>query len=86
MNYTITRGNYEKMGLLRERDRATFTFAGEKEDACFVVLVDEKEEQEIRVLVPPEYCFGSLHLHDPFHDRGKSPCRYRQSADLYSGA
>ncbi len=60
MNYTITRGNYEKMGLLRERDRATFTFAGEKEDACFVVLVDEKEEQEIRILVPPEYCFGSL--------------------------
>ena len=60
MNYTITRGNYEKMGLLREKDRATFTFAGEKEDACFVVLVDEKEEQEIRILVPPEYCFGSL--------------------------
>lgn len=60
MNYKITKGNYEKMGLIREKDRAIFTFAGEKEDTCFIVLVDVKEENEIRIMVPPEYCFGSL--------------------------
>ena len=40
MNYTVTEGNYLRFGLQSVKDGVIFTFAGEKEDVCEVILYD----------------------------------------------
>lgn len=40
MNYTVTEGNYLRFGLQSVKDGVIFTFAGEKEDVCAVILYD----------------------------------------------
>ena len=60
MNYKISKGNFEKIGVTLDRGGVIFTFAGEKEDACFVVLVDRNSRERTRVAVPDDYCLGSL--------------------------
>ncbi|MCM1282091.1 MAG: alpha-amylase family glycosyl hydrolase [Muribaculaceae bacterium] len=53
-------GNYEKLGVSRRQDKITFTFCGEKEDCCAVVLVNRKDKSRVRLEVPGEFCLGSL--------------------------
>ena len=40
MNYMVTEGNYLRFGLQSVKDGVIFTFAGEKEDVCEVILYD----------------------------------------------
>lgn len=68
MKFQLTEGTYDKLGVFFDyqvnkksaKNIVTFTFAGEKEDECFVVLVNKKNHQVTRINVPNEYCLGSL--------------------------
>lgn len=65
MKYQITEGPYEKIGVqvIPTRGRKyniIATFPGEKEDVCEMVLVEKSTEQEERIVLPAEYCLGSL--------------------------
>lgn len=56
----IREGNYEQMGVCTRGDTVYFTFYGEKEDVCALVLIDKNTREQTRVAVPKEYCLGSL--------------------------
>ncbi len=61
MNYIVKEGNYAQMGAVQIlSDEVIFTFAGEKEDKCCVVLIDKKTRQRTKIEVPDLYCLGSL--------------------------
>lgn len=60
MEYTISEGNYKKFGIQIEKDGIIFTFAGEKEDTCFLLFYDEKGNITKKIRVPDEYCMGSV--------------------------
>ncbi len=60
MTYTIHEGDYEKMGVTCNRDRATFTFYGEKEDDCALVLIHKTTGERTQIAIPAAYCLGSL--------------------------
>ena len=60
MNYTVTEGNYLRFGLQRKEDGAIFTFAGEKEDTCVLILYDRFLEVTERVEAPAEFCRGAV--------------------------
>lgn len=60
MDYEIREGNYCRMGIIRKRNAVVFTFEGEKEDACALVLIDRKTRERLRIPVPEEYCLGSV--------------------------
>ena len=42
MKYQLSEGNYSKFGVQAVADGMIFTFAGEKEDDCFLLFYDEK--------------------------------------------
>lgn len=60
MNYKIKEGNYEKQGVQQLGKWTIFTFEGEKEDDCSVVLLNNEKEVVEKIEVPKEYCMGSL--------------------------
>lgn len=60
MGYTIEEGNYEKMGVWREGEALVFTFEGEKEDECCILLYGKNHKLTDRIEVPREYCLGSV--------------------------
>lgn len=60
MKNVIKEGKYEKLGVQQQQDNVIFTFCGEKEDRCFVVLINKKDGSRERIEVPEEYCLGSL--------------------------
>ena len=60
MNYKIKEGNYEKQGVQQLGKWTIFTFEGEKEDDCSVVLLNNEKEVVEQIEVPKEYCMGSL--------------------------
>lgn len=60
MAYTLKEGNYEKLGLQIDGNALIFTFEGEKEDACAVLLYGKNHELSERLVVPAEYCMGSV--------------------------
>lgn len=60
MGYTVTEGNYEKLGVQASGGAVTFSFAGEKEENCAVLLYDKNRSKTERVEVPREYCMGSV--------------------------
>lgn len=60
MAYTLKEGNYEKLGLQIDGNAVVFTFEGEKEDECAVLLYDRKYKLSERLMVPAEYCIGSV--------------------------
>ena len=59
MNYTVTEGNYLRFGLQRVKDGVIFTFAGEKEDVCAVILYDRSLKVAGRVEAPAAFCRGA---------------------------
>ncbi len=60
MDYKVKEGDYARMGAVQNGGEVIFTFAGEKEDQCCIVLIDKKTGQEERIHVPDAYCLGSL--------------------------
>lgn len=61
MKKIIKEGNFEKFGTAVQGEWTIFTFHGEREDRCAVVLVNVKDGQKERIEVPGEYCFGSVY-------------------------
>ncbi|MDE7313768.1 MAG: glycogen operon protein GlgX [Eubacterium sp.] len=59
MEYTIIEGNYAKIGVSKMADTVYFTFEGEKEKKCAILLYTANGEQD-RIPVPDEYCIGAL--------------------------
>lgn len=59
MEYTIIEGNYAKIGVSKTADAVYFTFEGEKEQKCAILLYTANDKQ-IRIPVPDEYCIGAL--------------------------
>ena len=60
MDFKIKEGNYEKQGVQQQEKWTIFTFEGEKEDDCSVVLLNMDKEVVQKIAVPKEYCMGSL--------------------------
>ncbi len=60
MEFLVHEGDYAKMGAYKKDDAVIFTFEGEKEDLCCVVLIDRKTKEEYEVEVPQKFCMGSL--------------------------
>ena len=60
MNYTVTEGNYLRFGLQSVKDGVIFTFAGEKEDVCAVILYDRSLKGAGRVEAPAAFCRGAV--------------------------
>ena len=60
MSYLIKEGNYTKLGTIVNRNQITFTFQGEKEDECCVVLINKTTGEKERIEVPGEFCLGAL--------------------------
>ena len=59
MEYTIIEGNYAKIGVSKMADTVYFTFEGEKEQTCAILLYTGNG-QETRIPVPDAYCIGAL--------------------------
>lgn len=60
MAYTLKEGNYEKLGVQIKGDAIIFTFEGEKEDDCSILLYGKNHELLETLKVPKEYCMGSV--------------------------
>mgnify|MGYP000525421862 CR=1 FL=1 len=62
MKTKIKEGNYAKLGVCQEQEWTNFTFCGEKEDKCYVVLTNTITGTVKRIEVPQAYYVGSLRL------------------------
>ena len=60
MSLVVKEGNYLTLGATVAKNQVTFTFEGEKEDVCRIVLISKATQEREAVLVPEEYCLGSL--------------------------
>ena len=60
MKTKIKEGNYAKLGVCQEQEWTNFTFCGEKEDQCYVVLTNTITGTVNRIEVPQAYYVGSL--------------------------
>lgn len=60
MEFLVREGDYAGMGTSVQNDGVIFTFEGEKEDFCEILLVDKTTKEQERIFVPAEYCMGSL--------------------------
>lgn len=60
MNFEIKEGNYAQMGVIQREDHVVYTFEGEKEDTCCIILIDKASKDKFKIEVPDEFCLGSL--------------------------
>lgn len=60
MEITIKEGDYKKFGVCKKTDGYIFTFAGEKEEECFICIYDRQNQLKERIPVPRTYCMGSV--------------------------
>ena len=60
MNLTVKEGNYQALGAKVVKNQITFTFEGEKEDTCRVVLIHKTTREKEYIIVPADFCMGSL--------------------------
>lgn len=60
MGFVVREGHYAKLGTSIHNQEVTFTFEGEKEDSCAIVLIDKKSGKQERVEVSDQFCLGSL--------------------------
>ena len=58
MKINVKEGNYAKLGVQQQAGQVTFTFCGEKEDICFVVLVRKSDMNRVRVEVPESFVWA----------------------------
>jgi len=60
MSYSIKEGNYFTLGATVNKNQITFTFQGEKEDFCCIVLIHKTTGKQEKIEVPEAFCLGSL--------------------------
>lgn len=60
MGLLVKEGNYSALGATVTKEQITFTFQGEKEDSCRVVLIHKSTKEQEKIKVPAEFCLGSL--------------------------
>ncbi len=60
MKYSISEGNYASLGVSIQKKKVVFTFEGEKEQKCEILLFDRDTFAETSILAPNDYCLGSL--------------------------
>jgi glycogen operon protein len=60
MEYLVKEGNYNELGAIINGTEVVFTFRGEKEDTCYLILIDRTTKEQQKIFVPNEYCLGSL--------------------------
>ena len=60
MSLVVREGNYLVLGASISKNQVTFTFEGEKEDNCRIVLTNKITKEKQFVSVPESYCMGSL--------------------------
>ena len=60
MGVTIKEGNYNKFGVCVAEDGYIFTFAGEKEQECYIRIYNKANQLVERILVPKSYCMGAV--------------------------
>lgn len=60
MRLVVKEGNYLTLGAQVSKNQITFTFEGEKEDTCQIILQAKVTGEREAIPVPAEYCLGSL--------------------------
>ena len=60
MSLVVREGNYLVLGASVSKNQVTFTFEGEKEDNCRIVLTHKTTKEKQFISVPESYCMGSL--------------------------
>ena len=60
MSLVVKEGNYLALGARVLKNQVTFTFEGEKEDTCRIVLKHKKTQEKQFISVPDDFCMGSL--------------------------
>lgn len=60
MSLVVKEGNYLTLGAKVLKNQVIFTFEGEKEDTCRIILQNKTTQEKQFVSVPEEYCMGSL--------------------------
>lgn len=60
MSLAVKEGTYLTLGATAEKHQVTFTFEGEKEDVCRIILISKATGEKQAVSAPAEYCLGSL--------------------------
>ena len=60
MSLVVKEGNYLTLGARVSKNQITFTFEGEKEDVCRIVLIDKTTAKKDYIDVPDSFCMGSL--------------------------
>ena len=60
MNFTVKEGNYLALGAKVFKNQITFTFEGEKEDACRIILIHKETKEREYISVSDDFCMGSL--------------------------
>lgn len=61
MRLVVKEGDYLVLGTKVEKNQVTFTFEGEKEDVCNIILIEKATMHTEKVLVPSTFCLGSLY-------------------------
>lgn len=60
MKFVVREGDYAKLGSSICNGNVTFTFEGEKEDFCRIVLIDHKTGEQEFIPADNAFCLGSL--------------------------
>lgn len=60
MEYSVSQGNYLRMGASVQQNSVIYTFEGAYNQPCFVLLYDKKTKETVKIPVPAEYGIGSL--------------------------
>ncbi len=60
MSLVVKEGNYLALGTVVTKNQVTFTFEGEKEDHCRILLQHKTTQEKQEILVSQEFCRGSL--------------------------
>jgi len=60
MSLVVKEGNYISLGAISSKNQVIFTFEGEKEDVCRVILVSKETQERVYIDVPEDFCMGSL--------------------------
>lgn len=60
MSLIVKEGNYLTLGAIVIKNQVIFTFEGEKEDNCRIVLIHKTTKEKEYIDVPQDYCMGSL--------------------------
>lgn len=60
MDFFVKEGDYAVMGAACSKQRVIFTFCGEKEQDCAILLCNIRTKEQYRIEAQKDYCLGSL--------------------------